>query len=52
MTSTHVLPGLTPSVLPEVRPGVLHDVATKVFYYSLVATVFVFISILLTGAHP
>ena len=52
MTSTHVLPGLTPSVLPEVRPDVLRDVATKVFYYSLVATVFVFISILLTGAHP
>ena len=31
----------------------LPDVMTKVFYYSLVATVFVFISMLLvTGLHP
>jgi hypothetical protein len=52
MTSTHVLPGVAPSVLPEVRSGVLPDVAAKVFYYSLVATVFIFVSILLTGAHP
>ncbi len=31
----------------------LRGVATKVFYFSLVATVFVFISmLLLTGLHP
>jgi hypothetical protein len=27
-------------------------VATKTFYFSLVATVFVFVSMLLTGLHP
>jgi hypothetical protein len=27
-------------------------VATKVLYFSLVATVFVFVSMLLTGLHP
>jgi hypothetical protein len=27
-------------------------VATKVFYFSLVATVFVFVSMLFTGLHP
>lgn len=27
-------------------------VATTVFYYSLVALVFIFVSMLLTGIHP
>jgi len=27
-------------------------VATKMFYFSLVATVFVFVSMLFTGLHP
>ena len=52
MTSTHALPGVIPYVLPQVRSGAIRDVATKVLYYSLVATVFIFVSILLTGAHP
>jgi hypothetical protein len=30
----------------------VRDVATKVFYFSLVAAVFIFISMLLTGVHP
>jgi hypothetical protein len=52
MTSTHVLPGVIPSVLSQDRSRVLRDVATKTLYFSLVAIVFVFVSILLTGAHP
>jgi hypothetical protein len=52
MTSTHVLPDAIHYALPEVRSGVLLEVATKVFYFSLVATVFVFVLILLTGVHP
>ena len=52
MTSTHVFPGAGPYVLPEIRSSVVRDVATKAFYFSLVATVFVFVLILTTGLHP
>jgi hypothetical protein len=30
----------------------LRDVASKVFFFSLTATAFIFISILVTGIHP
>lgn len=51
MTSTHVPPRATLYGLPEVRFGFLRDVATKVFYFSLVTIVFVFVSTLLTGVY-
>jgi hypothetical protein len=47
-TSAHVFPETIPGVLP----GRFRGMATKVIYYSMVATVFVFVSILLTGIHP
>jgi hypothetical protein len=47
--TTHVLPGY---VLPQVEYGVVRDIAIKTFYFSLVATAFVFVSIVLTGIHP
>ena len=57
MTSVHVLPRVTSvHVLPHIRPGVLPDVLAglgkKIVWFSLVATLFVFVSILLTGIHP
>jgi hypothetical protein len=30
----------------------LRGVATKLFYFSVVATLFIFVSMLLTGLHP
>ena len=50
--TTHMLPGSIPYVLPTVEYGVVRDIAIKAFYLSLVATAFVFVSILLTGIHP
>jgi hypothetical protein len=52
MASAHVLPGVHLGVRPGVRFDVLPDVAIKVVYFSLVATAFVFVAILLTGIHP
>jgi hypothetical protein len=37
---------------PRVLASALRDLAAKVVYFSLVAAVFVFVSILLTGIHP
>lgn len=52
MTSTHVLPAVKRDVLPVIQVFVLRDVATKAFYFTLVASVFVFVSVLFTGVHP
>jgi hypothetical protein len=52
MASAHVLPGVRLGTFPSVRVSAFHDVAIKVVCFSLVATAFVFISILLTGIHP
>jgi hypothetical protein len=52
MAAAHVLPGVRLDVLPDVLADALPDVAIKAFYFSLVATAFVFVSILLTGIHP
>jgi hypothetical protein len=53
MTShVHVLPSPVPYAYPNVGYGVVRDIAIKTFYFSLVATAFVFVSILLTGIHP
>jgi hypothetical protein len=47
MTSTHILP-----VMPAIRIFVLREAAAKAFYFTVVASVFVFISILIIGVHP
>jgi hypothetical protein len=52
MTATHVLPAVRRDALPEIRAFVLRDIATKAFYFTLVASVFVFVSILITGIYP
>ena len=52
MTSTQVLPAVRGDVLPEIRLFVLRDVAVKTFYFTLVASAFVFVSILITGVYP
>jgi hypothetical protein len=49
MNSTQVLKG---DVLPEIRLFVLRDVAVKTFYFTLVATALVFVSILIAGVYP
>ena len=52
MTSTHVLPRARPYALPEIRSGILPDIAAKTFYFTLVASAFAFVLILATGLHP
>ena len=51
VASAHALP-IFPSAYPDALSGVIRGVAVKVAYFSLVATAFVFFSILLTGVHP
>jgi len=34
------------------RSGLLLDVMAKTFYFTLAASAFVFVSILMTGVHP
>jgi hypothetical protein len=52
------LGSLTPAEAPLIEAEKLSEqagpphLAAKVVYFSLVATVFVFVSILLTGIHP
>jgi hypothetical protein len=46
--SIHAFPRLIPSVLSAAFRGL----AAKVVYFSLVTTLFVFVSVLLTGIHP
>jgi hypothetical protein len=50
--TTHELPVAIAYVLPKVGYGVIRDIAIKTFYFFLVATAFVFVSILVTGIHP
>lgn len=52
MVADHVLPSVRTNVLPNVIFDVLRDVTIKASYFSLVATTFVFVLILLTGMHP
>lgn len=50
--STHAFPRLIPRSIPGALSGAFRGLAAKVVYFSLVATVFVFVSILLMGIHP
>jgi hypothetical protein len=50
--SAHAFPRVIPRSIPSVIAGASLGLAAKVVYFSLVATVFVFVSILLTGIHP
>ena len=50
--ATQVHPGAITYHLPKFEYGVVRDIAIKAFYFSLVATAFIFVSILLTGIHP
>ena len=52
MTSIHVLPAVRRGLVLEIEIFVLRDVAAKAFYFTLTASVFVFLSILITGLHP
>jgi len=55
MTLAHVFPGArprAPHAVSDVYRDVLADATVKTVYFTLVATVFVFASILLTGVHP
>jgi hypothetical protein len=52
VNSTGAFPLADPRSIPRVLSGAFRDLAVKVVYFSLVATVFVFVSILLTGSHP
>jgi hypothetical protein len=55
MTLAYVFPGARPRAIPhavsDVYRDVLADATVKTVYFTLVATVFVFASILLTGVH-
>ena len=52
MMSTHVFPRARAHALPDIRSGILLDVMAKTFYFTLAASAFVFVSILMTGVHP
>jgi len=52
MTSSYVVPGAEPYVLPKIRSGVVRDVMTKTFHFTLVLSAFVFVLILITGVQP
>ena len=56
MALAYVVPGARPRAIPQAILGVYRDVladaTVKTVYFSLVATAFVFASILLTGIHP
>jgi hypothetical protein len=52
MIADHVLPNTHLDPLPGILAEVLPDLVIKAFYFSSVATVFVFVSILLTGIYP
>lgn len=52
MIATHALTAVGGDVLPEIRLFVLRDVAVKTFYFTLVASAFAFVSILITGVYP
>jgi hypothetical protein len=50
--TTQVLRGAITYDLPKFEYSVVRDIAIKTFYFSLTATAFIFVSILLTGIHP
>ena len=50
--TTRALPGAIPYVLPKFEFGVVRDIAIKAFYFSLTATAFIFVAIVLAGIHP
>jgi hypothetical protein len=52
VNSTDAFPLADPRPIPRVLSGAFRDLATKVVYFFLVAAVFVFVSIMLTGIHP
>ncbi len=55
MTLIHVVSGPIrrfPDFPAEGRVGVVRDVAARLFYFTLITTVFAFVLILTTGTHP
>lgn len=52
VNSTDAFTLADPRPIPRVLSGAFRGLAIKVVYFSLVAAVFVFVSILLTGIHP
>ena len=48
---SHAFPPIIPRSRPSVLSGAFRGLAAKVVYFSLVAMVFVFVSVLLTGIH-
>jgi hypothetical protein len=61
MTSIHVVSGsirrfpdfMDIADMPaESRVGVIRDAAAKMFYFTMISTVFAFVWILTTGTHP
>jgi hypothetical protein len=42
----------SPDFPTEGRVGVIRDVTARLFYFSLIATVFAFVLILTIGTHP
>ena len=56
MALAYAFSGARPCAIPQAVLGIFHEVladaAVKTVYFSLVATAFVFTSILLTGVHP
>jgi hypothetical protein len=50
--TTQVVPGAISYADAEFEYGVVRDIAIKTFYFSLVASAFIFVAILLTGIHP
>jgi hypothetical protein len=50
--SAHAFPRVIARSISSVIASASRGLAAKVVYFSLVATVFVFVSILLTGIHP
>jgi hypothetical protein len=51
MTPAHVFSSARRYAPPQAQSG-LRDVATRMFYFTTVVIVFVFVSILITGVHP
>jgi len=52
MARTYVFPGVAPYVLPDTRSGLVRDVMTKAFHFTLVLSAFVFVLIVTTGVRP
>jgi hypothetical protein len=55
MTAIHTVAGSTshfPDFVTGRRLDVIRDAASKIFYFTTIATVFAFVLILTVGSHP